>query len=1268
MRRVVVLVAVAWVGGCGGPAPADRRPAWEPELDALRAAHFVDGEADNAQLARLSDLLEFGADQPGQADLVDEARAARGDHAAVRRRAIRAWSQDRIGAFHAYARAAVEREPGSIANVALLALVAASTGEMPASERRLLEDWEKRLARTHPDFAHGVRSLLRLERARARDADGAESLAAALGSPRAWRVAGPYGHVGSLELAEAFEPETTGHRLSSEPGVPVVEHRTSPESALWVGRLRASGGVAYAQTACRVETDWEGTLRVHQPVDAKVWLDGRTVFSRSVTEPDVARPRIALRAGWHRLLVKIAADGHGARLEVHLDRADGRPACVEWRPDAPEGSQLAESRVLGPAPRALDALLDAAANRPSPARLRTAALAAAGWPDAEPARGRLVAERWAARWPGDADAHLALARAARTDTDLPTELQLARVRMAIRRALSIRPAHPTGRIEQAWLFVSDRQWERALRVLDGSRATSAVLRARLAALRVGGANGAAAEPLDALAALPDPPRDLPRLAARLAEVNGDRVSAAQASAEASAREALTVDRGPADRCRRSGDRACAGRLYGALARAAPDSVAIRRAAFELVRDDPGASIEAIEAAAATALALVPEDAAIRFDVGAAALARGDRARARAAWQSLLDEVRPTDPRAFEALTALEGEAAHDLFAVDGRALLAEYRGWTPPGAFAADFEDAGRVEVLDQWVGVVLPDGSLWHVTHRITEARTRAAADEIGEIRIPEGGRLLSLRTLNAEGQEIESEGDHGKGELSFSGLGPGDAVDYRYVAWDPPLWDAAGLSAGFVFRLEDAPVYRTDFTLLVPEAMDVRIDAARGPPARTDQSWRGFRVMRWRGGPLRPLPVEPDAVPHSESTPRVGFRWGVDRAVIAGLARRRVALAVRPSRVVQQFAEDVVAGIEHPEARARALFAAVRDRIESTDARRWGSPVAHTLLARHGSRALALHALLGAVGFSSEVLLAAPHDAARAGNAEAPDPDDPGDFYRPILRLTVGDRTHWLDPTPDAAPFGHLEPRLLGAPAMTLADASASILRTPKENPLEVGWQFDLDLALDPESRVWRGTLHVDGWGPETGEVRQYLPTLSAGQQRAAMERVFADALPGVRVLDVGEVALEDADRPARFSVRVELPWIADDGQAVVPRFLARPLGGGLGNVRLPSAFTTLERRETTLLQPFSAEVVRARLRLPAGWQFDPGWDSVDLPGAGGGFRQTVEVDASGRTLRLERALRLDWTRIRPADYSAYVAWARRILGIVGRPLVARPGREDG
>jgi cellulose synthase operon protein C len=322
------------------------------------------------------------------------------------------------------------------------------------------------------------------------------------------------------------------------------------------------------------------------------------------------------------------------------------------------------------------------------------------------------------------------------------------------------------------------------------------------------------------------------------------------------------------------------------------------------------------------------------------------------------------------------------------------------------------------------------------------------------------------------------------------------------------------------------------------------------------------------------------------------------------------------------------------------------------WTEPAAAILSRGRGSRTVLLQALLDALGIRSRVALV--RDFGR----------DPGPFRFPrpdlwayaILRVEVGGRELWLDPTTRGTPFGVL-------PAST-RDCAALVLPYPGEpEPRRV----KLTAVLDAE-----GGATVEGReeyvGFEASSLRASLERLDPSARRQAAEGGLSRSFPGPALLDLAVEGEKDAEAPVvlRWKVRVER-WARLAGDRAV-------VDAPLFPARMGARFVQRTVRETPLLVAADERtMLEVEVTPPAGFRAVPG-AALDVPSAWGRYTR-ADRTTSGRLLRSD-GWELRRARVPPGEFAGFARFASEVDGAQGEPMVfervtpgdASPGAAGG
>ena len=262
----------------------------------------------------------------------------------------------------------------------------------------------------------------------------------------------------------------------------------------------------------------------------------------------------------------------------------------------------------------------------------------------------------------------------------------------------------------------------------------------------------------------------------------------------------------------------------------------------------------------------PNDPLHRVELADAQVAAGRGADARATITAAL-AARPDVPEVLRAARALSVPLPLDEFRVDGRATI---RAFEAAGSQYA----APAVMVLDRAVMRLFPGGTLMALTHQIVRVDSKDAVARWGEVAVPPGAEILTLRTHKRDGSTREPEEINGKEAISAADVAIGDYIEWEYLEARPPLpaFAPGFLTDRFFFQSFDAPMARSELVLVSPPGMTLELDRRAGAPdPQTRTAVDGTRVTTFLAVGVQQLFAERAAVPAIEYVPSVRASSGV-------------------------------------------------------------------------------------------------------------------------------------------------------------------------------------------------------------------------------------------------------------------------------------------------------------------------------------------------------------------------------------------------------------
>ncbi len=1111
--------------------------------------------------------------------------------------------------------------------------------------------------------------LLRL----AGDETSAEKLDTERGCPQWFFVSGPLGHLPVLDLQTPLPPDDPAR----DPQRATYQRKTGSGCNLTLEGVPGRPGVMYATTwlqTARAE-NWPVTVESGNAPWA-LYVDGRQAF---VDAEPVRRRHLWLQlpAGWHSVAVKIGVGSSQAQVQLAIPGVQFFTGKAAEAPSLATGTTTVKPRALG-APPVSQAVWEGAL-----ARLLVAQQAYL-LGDAE--AGLTAMAPLAIMAPRSGSVAIVHAGLVLDDRGRPDRLGRDKARAILDQALTQHPELLRARLSLATMLLQDEKAEQALELLDARPGDAPTWQQALLRYRVLKARGWTHEADRALTAArtlgPSACPILEQLTDWRREQQDVRGSL-QAAKELAACNPYS-DR-YADGLYDAGQLAEAQREYQRLLALEPDNSDWLRGLAKVLtgRRGPG-DLQRAEALWEALSTRAPKSTAHYLELANLLVDRGDRARAIQTLRRGQREV-PDSAELQKALLALGERDDMEAYRIDGRKVIREFE--AHPGTFAEE----PAVLVLDRTVVRVLPTGARLTLTHNIIRVLTKDGLGKFGEVNIPEGADVLTLRTVKADGSTREPEEIPDKDSVSAPDLEVGDYVEFEYLDRDgaQAAFPGGFLAERFYFASADAPLDRSEYLLIVPEGLELQLDA-RGPekagggravPEPELRSLNGERHFFYvRRHVPRMIPEAPmDAALLDDWMPsiRAGAELSFPRYV--NFLRERQFRSLRLTRELRALATEVAgpspsgtSGDSEPAAsiiaRTDKLDAWVRKNI------RTGGSIdeqASSILARReGRRDVLLMALLRAAGIPAEAWLVRSQGAAKL---EGPLPDITA--YNELIvavapgRGDAGGPLLWLDPVYRHLPTGYVRPMLRGGKAIRLPENG---LQPPVQDvafttvglPPEGGTTKAYAAAADPKKTLrdqqqltLNMTLSADGSGEVT--VRETLTGWPALEWREQVENIAEDKLrqqieqralgfyfPGASLLDLKYGPMDDDNAALTVEYRFRAPRLGrtrrgDGGAELV---LAAPYPLLLGH-----NYVSLARRTTPLMLHYVLPtVLQAEIKLPPGAKVAQLATPVTL-GDFGQFTQTVTSQGDRILLHTETALPL--SRVLPDRYPRFVEFATRI-----------------
>jgi len=1220
MNRAALLLMLA--AACGGSQGRGTTP--EPTaLDRLReraAADANDAEA-WSQLAEI-ELLGHGGDASRARETIDHALGLRPNAPSLH--LLSAWEHDQHGrmreSFEALlttiekARTDAEERSPVIAEVALSDL-ADLRGHVTGYDERVAPLLERILAEpgrlglyvvdqaAHLLMAHGYRQ-------------GEEEIAARaiarLGCLEDWRAVGPFGPHAMLTFDERQPAEAEG-ALADEyplgPGRDTAE-TYEPKSRACRNVLTGpsytshAGGSTIVETFVEVEHGGRHLLSVSSGDSFKLYVDGELVHTsdqRRRLQGVFTHVPVDLDAGRHEIELKVTARMRGRTFEMILDR----PGRLGEGWDPTRGDALPQDGEEHTAPLNLV--------------LRTRALGRRGLHlDAREAiRGRAT---------DDASAHLLLLRAAVAERDpyMPDRREEELTRGWVRQALARDPdavwaamwlAHAQqgaqerfmaiGALAERWPDVMEVQlsWANALRTRGQEAEAEAIVR------RIREALPDECGPVRVL-------QGMLRARQRVSEANALVDDLMSCDATSTARLELLQRQRRWEEAR--AELARMEPLIGEsahrrhrlrIARASGDEELADRLQQE-IWDEEGVS---------------PQETLHRVDELYAA---GQEREAIALLEREMDE----HPAELVSLRSVRrdftGNDDLEPYRVDGQEIIEAYE--SREGGDAEAQSQEGQVLVFDYMVTRIYEDGSARHLVHQIFKVQSEEGRQNLGQLSLP--GQILTLHSIKPDGRRLEPEAISGLDSIPMTDLAIGDYVEYEYVRGQGPSMGGSFLSGGWSFDSYDEPFHFSQIVVLMPQDMELTVEAQGPVPDPEVSTEDGLKRMSWT---MRDVPArerEPMSVPRPPFRPFLRLGWNAEWDLYFDNTREGLTDRDPQDPAVERLVREVLAGAESLEERITRLHSWTTENIQPVDA--WGGVAPLMVAAKRGHRTRVLRYLLEVAGIDARFVISPRADTVA-----------PGELVRTGLYQTVvievpreGGESLFLWAEDRAGDWRTLPQAIRGQEGIALVEGLPRV-QVPALDPRHDRREVEAEVRVESDGSSVIGVVERS-FGQAAGFLRSRLRQLPAADlPRMLTEGYVGRVLPGAEDVQIEVGGLDDPYGPLelRYVARVRNHGRVSGGRRYVPPMFPAVLARSLAP--LPS------RTTTQFVAGIAADVT---MRISG-----PGAPRAlrDVTLEAGGARYERRSRQAEGALVVERHLVVPMSYVQAEDYPQFAAWCRAV-----------------
>jgi tetratricopeptide (TPR) repeat protein len=587
---------------------------------------------------------------------------------------------------------------------------------------------------------------------------------------------------------------------------------------------------------------------------------------------------------------------------------------------------------------------------------------------------------------------------------------------------------------------------------------------------------------------------------------------------------------------------------------------------------------------------------------------------------------------------------------------------------AMRFSGGPSAILLNDRIVDIHPDGRRRVYVHTLTRVLNREGIERYGEVELPQGARLLELRTLKADGSALEPELTQQKQTITMPALAPGDVIEREFVIDQPDLhWNE------FTFGSLDAPTVSARLIVITPDARrasgqggeaaesgvitqeeaqetpSLRL-LGKNPVVRKQADGRLVRI--WEQDDLRALPGEKN-LPEADLFPAVRLRLPDESLKRHALDCSEAMLeASTPGVRAVLLARSLTAGLSGELEKTHVIASWVQNHIEPDshfDCAELAS-AEDTLSSGSGSRSATFMALAQASGIDAGMVL-----ARKLGADELPER-----FAYPLAEIhgaagpSFAAGSLFIDLETENAAFG----------ALPVALDRTQTLRLQLRANGDVGARSDAGLftRIHPlndgqERSQAEGNLTLTPAGELQAELLIRLGATRGAQLRGTMRRADSAArqqylvqlagriLPGATDVSGSVENADDNNTPMLLRLRCRVPEFVTASRTTLDLEQFLP---GLGLPQTHAATPT--RSLPLLLEDVLIERARFAVHLPPGVSLVHTPRPVRLNSPFGEYRLEV-VSKGAQDFEIVRDFNIPAQLVSPGKYPGFRAFALRI-----------------
>jgi tetratricopeptide (TPR) repeat protein len=602
-------------------------------------------------------------------------------------------------------------------------------------------------------------------------------------------------------------------------------------------------------------------------------------------------------------------------------------------------------------------------------------------------------------------------------------------------------------------------------------------------------------------------------------------------------------------------------------------------------------------------------------------------------------------------------------------------------------DDAAACFLYARTTNLVEPDGTVETIVHDVTRLNGRKGVEKLGEYRNitydpsyqtltlntavihKAGGRDAPIEPRDVQLRDIATDYqvyDHDKQLIiSFPSLEVGDVFEVKWTVRGKNPEHAGQFFTRYTFGDATYPCVSDELDVRVPKTMPFKYAPTVGSIAPTRAEDEDNVLYRWKSTLIRQLPQD-ENLPSKENL----FKGVACSTFPSWEAVGKWKQKLREDcwvceADVRQTAHDATKGLDDPIAKARALVYWMRRNIRYVSTGETHDYTPHKpseVLAnrygdcKDGTQLLAV--MMREVGIKVELATLGAQDDGQVLES-VPSPWG----THAILAATIDGKEHWVDTTSSLAGWDFL-PHDDRDRLCYLVDDKGNIrlTRTPVLTPEDSRTVQVTNVWVGPDGTS-RCERDVTAYGMASLSERDAFLEVPVGERRRQVEAELQDANSKARLirLDLDEESLRDFDLPVKRRIVF----------AIGDHFSGDPdREGSIADSKIWGKFVAynLDYDRQTAVQyysPFETHHLYI-VHIPPVFTLDGEPSDQKIASPWGEFTRKAKLQDDGHTLSVEFTMRLEKSRVEPADFDQFRTFHESVSRYYRAWLTLKPTQD--